>query len=33
MNAFALRAAELIENRPELAVAVTPLLTARVAIE
>jgi transposase len=32
MNAFALRAAELIENRPELAVAVTPLLTARVAI-
>src|SRR6185369_15828062 len=33
MNAFALRAAELIENRPELAVAVTPLLIARVAIE
>ena len=33
MNAFASRAAELIENRPELAVAVTPLLTARVAIE
>ena len=27
MNAFASRAAELIENRPELAVAVTPLLT------
>ena len=33
MNAFALRAAELTEDRPELAVAVTPLLTARVAIE
>src|SRR6516225_8197486 len=33
MNVFALRAAELIEDRPELAVAVTPLLSARVAIE
>ncbi|WP_143199962.1 IS110 family transposase [Bradyrhizobium sp. NAS80.1] len=33
MNTFALRAEELIEERPELAVAVTPLLTARVAIE
>jgi hypothetical protein len=27
MNVFASRAAELTENRPELAVAVTPLLT------
>jgi len=33
MNVFALRATELTEDRPELAVAVTPLLTARVAIE
>src|SRR5262244_2176550 len=33
MNVFALRAAELTKDRPELAVAVTPLLTARVAIE
>jgi transposase len=33
MNVFALRAAELTANQPELAVAVTPLLTARVAIE
>src|SRR5215468_10720855 len=33
MNVFALRAAELTKERPELAVAVTPLLTARVAIE
>jgi transposase len=33
MNAFALRAAELTENRPELAAAVTPLLSARVVIE
>ncbi|TAI63916.1 IS110 family transposase [Bradyrhizobium sp. Leo170] len=32
MNTFALRAEELTEERPELAVAVTPLLTARVAI-
>jgi transposase len=29
MNVFALRAVELTEDRPELAVAVTPLLTAR----
>ncbi|KRR03511.1 hypothetical protein CQ12_40075 [Bradyrhizobium jicamae] len=33
MNVFASSAAELIENRPELAVAITPLLSARVAIE
>jgi transposase len=33
MNTFALRAEELTEERPELAAAVTPLLTARVAIE
>ena len=33
MNAFAWRAAELIEDRPALAAAVTPLLNARVAIE
>jgi transposase len=33
MNVFALRAAELTEDRPELAIAVTPLLSARVAIE
>jgi hypothetical protein len=33
MNVFALRAAELTEDRPELAAAVTPLLNARVAIE
>jgi transposase len=33
MNVFALRAVELTEDRPELAVAVTPLLTARAAIE
>jgi len=33
MNAFAWRAAELIEDRQELAAAVTPLLNARVAIE
>jgi transposase len=32
MNAFALRAAGLTEDRPELAAAVAPLLTARVAI-
>src|ERR1700748_3588409 len=31
MNVFALRAAELTKDRPELAVAVVPLLTARVA--
>ena len=33
MNAFALRAAGLTEDRPELAAAVTPLLNVRVAIE
>jgi transposase len=33
MNVFALRAAELTKDRPELAIAVAPLLTARVAIE
>ena len=33
MNAFAWRAAELIEDRQELAAAVTPLLNARLAIE
>ena len=33
MNAFALRAAELTEDRPELAAAVAPLLNARAAIE
>jgi transposase len=33
MNVFALRAAELIEDRPALAVAVAPLLSARMAIE
>ena len=33
MNVFALRAAELTKERPELALAVTPLLTARMAIE
>src|SRR5499433_3883102 len=33
MNVFALRAAELTKDRPELTAAVTPLLTARVAIE
>ena len=33
MNVFALRAAELSKDRPELAAAVTPLLNARVAIE
>ncbi len=33
MNVFAMRAAELIKDRPELAVAVTPLLTARTALE
>jgi transposase len=32
MNAFALRAAELTEDRPELVAAVTPLLNARAAI-
>src|SRR4030095_9225182 len=32
MNVFALRAAELTEDRPELTVAVTPLLSARMAI-
>jgi transposase len=32
MNAFALRAAALSEDRPELAAAVTPLLNARVAV-
>ena len=31
MNVFALRAAELTKERPELALAVTPLLTARMA--
>ena len=33
MNVFAVRAAELTENRPELAAAVVPLLSARAAIE
>jgi transposase len=33
MNVFALRAAELTKDRPELAAAVTPLLNARLAIE
>jgi transposase len=33
MNVFAVRAAELIEDRPELAAAVVPLLKAREAIE
>jgi transposase len=33
MNVFAVRAAELIEDRPELAAAVGPLLKAREAIE
>jgi transposase len=33
MNAFARRAAELAENRPELDAAVEPLLGARTAIE
>jgi hypothetical protein len=33
MNVFALRAAELTEDRPELAGAVEPLLKAREAIE
>jgi transposase len=33
MNTFALRAAGLTEDRPELAAAVTPLLKARMAIE
>jgi transposase len=33
MNVFAVRAAELIEDRPELAAAVDPLLMAREAIE
>jgi transposase len=33
MNAFALRAAELTEDRPELAAAVEPLLKAREAVE
>ena len=33
MNVFAVRAAELIEDRPELAVAIEPLLKAREAIE
>src|ERR1700740_712722 len=33
MNAFAARAAELIQDRPELAAAVVPLLRARAAIE
>jgi transposase len=33
MNVFAVRAAELIEDRPELAAAVAPLLKARKAIE
>jgi transposase len=32
-NVFAVRAAELIENRPELIAAVRPLLEARKAIE
>jgi hypothetical protein len=32
MNVFALRAAGLTKERPELALAVTPLLTARMAI-
>ena len=33
MNVFAVRAAELIEDRPELAAAVDPLLKAREAVE
>src|SRR5215472_15403992 len=33
LNTFTARANELIDDRPELAVAVTPLLSARVAIE
>ena len=33
MNVFAVRAAELTEDRPELAAAVVPLLNARAAIE
>ena len=33
MNVFAVRAAELTEDRPELAAAVVPLLSARAAIE
>jgi transposase len=33
MNVFALRAAQLAKDRPELALAVTPLLNARMAIE
>src|ERR1700757_1935590 len=33
MNVFALRAAELTKNRPQLAAAVAPLLNARAAIE
>src|SRR6476620_2440722 len=33
MNVFAIRAAELTEDRPELAAAVVPLLSARAAIE
>ena len=33
MNVFAVRAAEMTEDRPELAAAVVPLLNARAAIE
>ena len=33
MNVFAVRAAELTEDRPELAASVVPLLGARAAIE
>ena len=33
MNMFVVRAAELIEDRPELAAAVEPLLKAREAVE
>jgi hypothetical protein len=33
MNVFVVRAAELIEDRPELAAAVEPLLKAREAVE
>ena len=33
MNVFAVRAAEMTEDRPELAAAVVPLLSARAAIE
>ena len=33
MNVFAVRAAEMTEDRPELAAAVVPLLGARAAVE